>query len=169
MRGHPRQPLHEKFWRYVEPEPNSGCWLWVGAVGGNVPKWGYGKIKHEGKQISAHRVSWELHHGPISPEILVLHKCDVTICVNPGHLFLGSHRDNAVDRSNKDRGNNSGELSKQSKLKSSQVLSILDDPRDALTLSNEYGVSRDAIYAIRKGKAWIKTIAKAKRSHEAKP
>jgi hypothetical protein len=83
----------------VEPIPEGrGCWEWMGFIRPS----GYGQV-HQNKL--AHRVSWELHNGPIPNGVLVLHKCDNKSCVNPDHLFLGSHRDNTQDMMSKGRGN----------------------------------------------------------------
>lgn len=80
------------FWsRVVKTEK---CWLWVGGCSEN----GYGAFYWQGKQTGAHRVSYELTHGSIASELLVLHKCDNPPCVNPDHLFLGTHQDNMTDK-----------------------------------------------------------------------
>lgn len=92
--------LEHKFWKSVEK--TDGCWLWKA---GKSP-YGYGKISHGGKGLRAHRVSWELHRGPIPEGMLVLHDCpggDNTSCVNPAHLWLGTDADNIADRERKGR------------------------------------------------------------------
>jgi len=76
----------------------NGCWEWQGAL-----RSGYGAIKIEGKTKAIHRLSWELNYGEIPKGLLVCHKCDNPKCINPGHLFLGTHNDNAKDAYNKNR------------------------------------------------------------------
>ena len=73
-----RAPVDERFWRFVSPEPNSGCWLWTGA-----DTRGYGAL---GKNGLAHRVSFEMHVGPILPGLTLDHLCRTPACVNPAHL-----------------------------------------------------------------------------------
>jgi hypothetical protein len=77
----------------------SGCWLWQGSL-----RNGYGRLKRGGRLHSVHRVSWELYCGPLTDDILVLHKCDVRNCINPKHLFIGDHQANSDDKWDKDRG-----------------------------------------------------------------
>jgi HNH endonuclease len=84
----------ERFEQAFIPEPNSGCWLRMGSPSSS----GYGEIKIKGHRIQAHRLSWEIHYGPIPVGMNVCHRCDVRQCVNPEHLFIGSHLDNAKDR-----------------------------------------------------------------------
>lgn len=99
----------ERFMQYVEPEPNSGCWLWTAGLG----RGGYGKfslgLRSKGtfRTVSASRAAWELLIGPIPADACVLHRCDVRACVNPDHLFLGNDQTNATDREAKRRGRKS--------------------------------------------------------------
>ncbi len=97
--------IEEKFWRKVAIIPEHPCWEWVGLK----HKQGYGRmrIKAEGykyrKALLSHRVSWEIHNGPIPDKMFVLHKCDNTSCVNPQHLFIGDQFDNMRDMVKKGR------------------------------------------------------------------
>ncbi|MDE2020515.1 MAG: HNH endonuclease [Patescibacteria group bacterium] len=86
--GAKRGTVEERFWRYVSPEPNSGCWLWEGALINT----GYGllTIGHK-KQKLAHRISYEIHKGPIPIGLELDHRCYNTACVNPSHLEAVTH------------------------------------------------------------------------------
>lgn len=95
----------EQFWSRVE-KTEDGCWLWMGARTrdpyGNPS---YGQLKYGDRIMVAHRVSWMITHGYDSA-VKVLHKCDVTNCVNPEHLFEGTQADNMQDRKAKGRHTN---------------------------------------------------------------
>jgi hypothetical protein len=90
----------ERFMTLVEPEPNTGCWLWTRSL---RPGCGYGQLKEGGRMRFAHRVAYELFVGPIGHGLYVCHRCDVKVCVNPDHLFLGTPKDNAQDMIRKGR------------------------------------------------------------------
>lgn len=92
----------ERFWAKVD---RSGeCWVWTG------PKHsaGYGLLRFNGKQISAHRLAWQLVGGQIWPGLCICHHCDNPPCVRPEHLFIGSHRDNMRDRRYKNQARLTG-------------------------------------------------------------
>lgn len=88
----------ERLLARVIPEPNSGCWLWEGALCN-----GYGSVRFEGKSWFVHRLIYLLVRGPIDKGLHVLHRCDVASCCNPDHLFPGTNYDNIVDSMKKNR------------------------------------------------------------------
>lgn len=93
--------LIDRFHAGFIPEPNSGCWLWLGT--GDAQS--YPTIRR-GKGVArekVHRFSYRLHRGPIPEGLQVLHTCDMFCCVNPDHLFLGTQADNIADKMRKDR------------------------------------------------------------------
>lgn len=86
--------LLEKLYSKVERDPLTGCFNWIAAKCND----GYGQICIGNKKIRrAHRVSYQLHYGVDPLGLCVLHKCDNPSCVNPQHLFLGTHTDNMRD------------------------------------------------------------------------
>lgn len=85
--------LEERFWRYVEKQPG-GCWIWTARI--NEKGYGHFMINST-SPAKAHRISYQIHFGPIPDGMLVLHKCDNKACVNPSHLYLGTHHDNMND------------------------------------------------------------------------
>lgn len=86
--------------KYIVDE-KTGCWLWTSKKG--VPLNTYGSIRVDTVPMPAHRFSYDHFNGAIPDGMLVCHKCDTPPCVNPDHLFLGSYRDNAIDKVKKGR------------------------------------------------------------------
>lgn len=97
-----------RFWTYVSKGSTTECWLWTGsrlsvAFPANGPKVGYGRFNKQYRTHLAHRVSWVIAFGDPGA-LFVLHRCDTPLCVNPAHLWLGTHKDNSDDKVTKGRG-----------------------------------------------------------------
>lgn len=88
-----------RFWESVEKGPGDACWEWTG----HANRSGYGRVTRRGRDLFAHRYSWELANGPIPDGLIVCHRCDNPPCVRPEHLFLGTHSDNMRDAQRKGR------------------------------------------------------------------
>lgn len=154
-----RGTAEERFFRKVNKTDT--CWLWIGAMVPGLAKGGYGCFNFNQKIQRAHRVSWQIHHGPIPEGMQVLHHCDVRHCVRPDHLFLGTHDNNMKDMARKGRARGSGppgELAGPAKLKAVQVLEIRKLAKTTgLTqdeIANRFGVTQGAIHCILSGKTW---------------
>jgi hypothetical protein len=114
VKGRPQRFVHghngrrdpaTRFWKYVTK--SDGCWEWQGS---RMP-FGYGELNINKVPQCAHRLSWELHYGPIEEGLSVLHSCDNPPCVNPAHLFLGTQSDNMRDCASKGRSRNQYSIS----------------------------------------------------------
>jgi len=94
----------ERFEKYIERIPFSGCWIWLASVRkGSRDNLFYGCAWNGSRNVRAHRYAHELYIGPITDGLNVLHRCDVSLCVNPSHLFLGTSADNTMDCARKGR------------------------------------------------------------------
>ena len=142
--------LEVRIAHYSSPQAN-GCVLWTGPL----HSWGYGTLEYKGKGYQAHRVSWALRNGPIPAGLFVCHKCDVPACVNPDHLFLGTHDDNMADKKAKGRAwSHKGEANKRAKLTAAAVLAIRADGRVAREVAADYGISRTLVWGIKHRQTW---------------
>jgi len=144
----------ERFWKNVDIKGPDDCWLWTSP---SVIK-GYPSFYCCGRGRRGGQVAWMLEHGEF-PKLWVLHKCDVPLCVNPKHLFLGTAMDNNADMIRKGRANPPrGERSGNAKLKQAQV----DEIRQRHSLGNitqrklalEFGVSFKTINKIVLNQRW---------------
>lgn len=153
--SHPRQPYCStrcNLFAHVSVAGPDECWLWAAYINPT----GYGQITTGGKPQLAHRVAWVVENGEIPEGLNVLHKCDVRACVNPSHLFLGSHADNSADMVSKGRTRPvNGSRVWSSKLSDSDVMAILG-AKDASTidLATRFGVAKATIINIRAGRRW---------------
>lgn len=147
-----------------------GCWWWTGTLSHPSSSLRYGKMKFKGRQLKAHRISYEIYFGPIRDGMFICHKCDNPSCVNPDHLFEGTHQDNMDDKVAKgrqaagvkltqNRNSAAGERHGRAILTEHDVLEIR---RIAATqhrfgraaLAAKYGVSESTIKSIKSRKLW---------------
>lgn len=149
----PKQIL--KFWQRVEK--TDSCWLWSGCIGAN----GYGLFYLNGKQVLSHRVSYLLHSGGIPDGKFVLHNCpsgDNPKCVNPAHLWIGTNKDNMIDKCIKGRANAPrGERSAFSKLTEDGVKEIRQQVALGVSqteMAIRFGINTGTVCRIVHGEKW---------------
>jgi DNA-directed RNA polymerase specialized sigma24 family protein len=161
-------PLAQRFWAKVDK--SGPCQLWQGRHNSD----GYGEVTDGRRWRKAHRVAWELTHGPIPPGMCVCHRCDTRLCCHaecdvPGcphtkdapdcqsHLFLGTNADNIADREAKGRGTQAIEAMRQrrTKLTPAQVTGIRERHQAGVTyaaIAAEFGCSRHYVHALISGR-----------------
>lgn len=150
----------ERFWAKVDrfgpihPFLGTECWLWRGSL----TTAGYGQMSTDGILCQAHRLSWEIHLGPIPDGWQCLHKCDRPPCIRPDHLFLGSHQDNMADRDAKNRqARFPGTSNPSARLDETQVRQIREMAEQRIAhfdIAQEFQVSVSLIEKIVARKVW---------------
>lgn len=137
----------------IIPEPNSGCWLWIGCnSGGPRP---YGGICMNGIMRKAHRVIYEITFGEIPHGLEVCHSCDNTYCVNPDHLFAGTHLENMKDRDKKKRrARPIGSSNPCARLTEEDVLEIRKSNETQVILAKRFNTHQTNISLIKSKKHW---------------
>lgn len=155
------EEIIDRFWQYVRK--TAGCWIWIGGCFSN----GYGQFRVAEKKVKAHRFAYQITKGNILPGICVCHTCDNRKCVNPNHLFLATHKGNALDRANKKRSARFnlprlfGEKNPQAKLTQSKVEEIRELRKSGYTyrsLACKFEVSCSLIGNIIRDENWKSKI-----------
>lgn len=137
--------------KYIKMEPDK-CWSWQGTIHPN----GYGAFKLNGIPQHAHRVMWYCTYGPFDWIMEICHKCDNQLCVNPSHLFIGTHGDNMKDRDDKDR-QSKGELHGMAFLTEQSVLQMIQLSKEGVSarkIARRFKVSHVQAWRIVTGKRW---------------
>lgn len=140
--GRPALPPEQHLAQSIVMIPFSGCHIWTKGLNSS----GYGTTKQHGKYISAHRLAWQVKHGPIPEGMHLMHSCDVRTCVNPEHLSLGTHADNMGDKAAKGRA--------ARKLDIDKVLLIRSDNRNYGQIAKDFAVSADTVGKIKRRMIW---------------
>jgi DNA-binding XRE family transcriptional regulator len=151
--AHRRAVVSERFWSKVERRGPDECWPWLA----NRNEKGYGRFRGAGRgggDLKAHRVAWELTHGPT--DLQVLHRCDNPPCCNPDHLFLGTNLDNVHDSISKGRKpigsrNPSARLTEEA---IREVRRLRTQGTTQTEIARRLGVHSSTISAIDRGVAW---------------
>lgn len=136
----------------VTLDSETGCWMWARGK----DRYGYGYIKCPGIRLRAHRYAYEAFVGPIPDGMFVCHRCDVRACVNPEHLFIGTHRDNMADCATKGR-NVHGERHPGAKLSQGAVAKIFALRAQGASQSKiaaRFGVSQQLVSRVLMRQCW---------------
>lgn len=144
--------LAKRFLSFVRFDP-SGCWIWNGGRG----HFGHGRFhlttRKPYKIVAAHRLAYWMHNGPIQAGLIVCHRCDNPQCVNPNHLFLGTHKDNADDMRAKGRArygcNGKLNIAKVQDIK--RRLAAGDRHKD---IAADHAISDQTVWLISSGRLW---------------
>lgn len=151
--GNIQTSIEERFWGKVNKTDT--CWLWVGSEHSDYH---YGIFWINQQPFRAHVYSWYLTHGNIPPNKDVLHKCNVRLCVNPEHLYIGTALDNARDRTRAGViTGNQGEARYNHKLTELQVKQIRRLYTSGITqedIAKQYNVSRPLISMVCSHRIW---------------
>lgn len=145
--------IEDRFWEKVDIRTESECWEWIASKRSG----GYGQFSICGKGFKSNRVAYRIAYGPFDESLFVLHKCDNRGCVNPAHLFLGTHKENMSDMVKKKRAA-SGENHGRATLSEKDVVDIVELYNSGQHTHNSiaaiYDVDAPAIYKILNGRTW---------------
>jgi hypothetical protein len=148
------ESLAERFMSHVAKGPS--CWDWQASKMNS----GYGQFGILGKMRQAHRVSYELHVGPIPDGMSILHSCDNKICVNPAHLRAGTRAENlkeAYERKRRAVPDLRGEKHPGAQITASDAMRMRDLRTTGMTvaaIAKRYGVKRSLVSDVVNKRTW---------------
>lgn len=156
--GRPKSTLSEKE-RFISlVEKTNTCWLWKGCTRGKRDHQHYGAFQRGEKLWIASRASYDIFNGTIPDNMLVLHNCDNSLCVNPEHLRLGTHQDNMNDMKSRNRqASQSGENHGNNKLMEIDIMEIRILSGFSVSnvdIAKQFNISDGLVSMIVKGKRW---------------
>lgn len=146
---------------FSEIEKNNGCWEWQGEL--HPQGYAYTTCYETGKREQVHRVSYRIFKEEIPHGLLVCHTCDNRRCINPDHLWIGTHKENSQDAKRKGRlehvklMQSKGEEKASSKLNNEKVREIREEIKKGIrctVIARKFGVNSTTIYSLRDGKTW---------------
>lgn len=162
-----KQSISQRLLSSIAVDSITGCWIWMKCTRGPDPSHQYGQILIDRKTRYAHQVSYEVFIGTVPKGTgyhgaCVLHRCDNSRCINPSHLFIGTHADNMADMARKNRLNpnhgiwNRGSRHGMSKLDEPTVLEIrrLAASMKQVTICNRFGISPATASQIIRRRRW---------------
>lgn len=148
------ESIKDRFMKKVAQ--GTGCWMWTASAMNS----GYGQFGHNGTMRQAHRVSYELHIGPIPSGRSILHSCDNKLCVNPAHLRPGTHSENikeAYARNRRAKPDVAGEKHPRASIKMVDAIRMRDLRTAGMTvtaIARRYGVKRSLVSDVVNGRCW---------------
>ena len=130
------------------------CWHWTG----HADECGYPRIHRDGHLVRLHRAVWERENGAIPDGMCVCHSCDNPGCLNPRHLWLGTHQDNMDDCRRKGRKRGApGTRNPSAKLTEEAVAKIrrrIAAGESCASIGRAFGVADVTIIGIKNGRLW---------------
>ncbi len=145
------EQIEADFLSRFEKKP-SGCWEW----NGTIEKRGYGVLEINGRQWRAHRYSYVRTNGPVSDTLIICHRCNNRLCVNPDHLYAGTDRDNGRDAAK--AGSHKGTRNGRAHLTEADVLEIRRlhdvDERTQVWIAKRFNTSQSHVSEIVRRVEW---------------
>lgn len=143
-----RPTLKERLLKGYEEDQTTGCWNWIKYRDRD----GYGNIAVKSKPMQAHRASYQVFVGPLEPSLFICHTCDNPSCINPDHLYQGTHKQNQKDKQNRQRI--VGEKHPYAKLKDTDILKIRNSDLSQEKLGKIYNVTQAHVGRIKRNLNW---------------